>query len=48
MSAVAIAMMAVICSFVWGGFLGLLARAVRMEGTKVRERLDEHPPHPSP
>ncbi len=38
MSAVAIAMMAVICSFVWGGFLGLLVRAVRMEGAKSLDR----------
>lgn len=34
MSGVAIAVMAVICSIVWGGFVLLLSRAVRSEGRK--------------
>lgn len=48
MSALAIAMMTGICSFVWGGFLVLLVRALRKEGAKTAARIDEHPPHPSP
>lgn len=48
MSADAVAVMAVVCTFVWGGFLVLLTRAMRKEGAKERERMDEHPPHPSP
>lgn len=48
MSALAMVTMVGICGFVWGGFLVLLVRAVRMEGAKARDRLDEHPPHPSP
>lgn len=48
MSPAAIAMMVVVCSLVWGGFVALLVRAVRMEGAKATDRLDEHPPHPSP
>ncbi len=34
MSGLAILMMALICGLVWGGFLSLLARAVRSEGAK--------------
>jgi hypothetical protein len=34
MSAAAIAFMVVVCTFVWGGFLLLLTRAVRSEGRK--------------
>jgi len=34
MTGTAIVFMVVICSFVWGGFLILLARAVRSEGRK--------------
>ncbi len=34
MSGLAILMMALICGLVWGGFLLLLARAVRAEGAK--------------
>lgn len=34
MSGVATTMMAVICSFVWGGFCILLLRAVRSESRK--------------
>ncbi|HEX6200876.1 MAG TPA: MetS family NSS transporter small subunit [Thermoanaerobaculia bacterium] len=48
MSAAAVVMMLVVCSIVWGGFAVLLVRAVRMEGAKSRDRIDEHPPHPSP
>lgn len=48
MSPAAIAMMVTVCSFVWGGFTVLLVRAVRMEGAKTADRIDEHPPHPSP
>jgi len=48
MSAAAIVMMVVVCSIVWGGFAALLVRAVRMEGAKATDRIDEHPPHPSP
>lgn len=48
MNPAAITMMAVVCSFVWGGFTVLLVRAVRMEGAKATDRVDEHPPHPSP
>ena len=44
----ALAVMILICGFVWGGFLLLLTRAIRYEGAKASERLDEHPPHPSP
>ena len=29
--------MLVICGLVWGGFLGLLARAMRSEGSKSSE-----------
>ncbi len=36
MSPLAIAMMATICGFVWGGFLTLLVRALRREGSKAR------------
>lgn len=46
MSADAVAVMAVICTFVWGGFIVLLTRAMRKEGAKERERMDEPPPHP--
>jgi len=48
MNAPAIVMMVAVCGLVWGGFLVLLTRAVRMEGRKAGDRLDEHPPHPSP
>lgn len=34
MSSLGIAMMALICGFVWGGFFILLARAMRSEGRK--------------
>ena len=34
MSTLAVAMMVGICTFVWGGFLLLLSRAVRSEGRK--------------
>lgn len=34
MSATAIAFMVLVCGLVWGGFLLLLARAVRSEGRK--------------
>lgn len=36
MTATAIATMALICGFVWGGFVLLLSRAVRREGRKRR------------
>ncbi len=36
MSSLAIATMAVICGFVWGGFLTLLTRALRRESSKSR------------
>lgn len=48
MSPVALAMMIVVCGLVWGGFGVLLVRAVREEGKKASDRIDEHPPHPSP
>lgn len=48
MSAVAVAVMAAVCTFVWGGFLALVVRAARSERTKRDGRLDGHPPHPSP
>lgn len=48
MSALAVAMMVVVCGLVWGGFGVLLARAVRAEGRKTEDRIDEHPPHTSP
>jgi hypothetical protein len=34
MSGAAIAFMALICTFVWGGFILLLTRAIRSEGRK--------------
>jgi hypothetical protein len=34
MSGVAITLMILVCGFVWGGFVLLLARAVRREGEK--------------
>jgi hypothetical protein len=34
MSGSAVVFMLVVCSFVWGGFLLLLVRAVRSEGRK--------------
>lgn len=37
MDTAAIVMMVAICTFVWGGFLLLLVRAVRREGAKRRE-----------
>ena len=36
MSALAITCMLFVCSFVWGGFALLLARAVRREAAKAR------------
>lgn len=48
MSPAAWVMMALVGGFIWGGFLLLLVRAVRKEGAKTSERIDEHPPHPSP
>jgi len=36
MSSLAIGVMVLICSLIWGGFLLLLARAVRLEGVKGR------------
>jgi hypothetical protein len=47
-SALAVAMMVAVCGLVWGGFGVLLARAVREEGKKTKDRIDEHPPHTSP
>lgn len=44
MTASALAVMIVICSLIWGGFVTLLTRAVRQESGKAKE----HPPHPSP
>ena len=43
MSAPAIVMLVLVGSFVWGGFLALLVRAVRREGAKRAEG-----PGPSP
>jgi hypothetical protein len=34
MSGTAIVMMVLICGFVWGGFLTLMTRALRAEGSK--------------
>ncbi len=48
MSVAAVVMMIVVCCLIWGGFAVLLVRAVRREGVKSAERMDEHPPHPSP
>jgi hypothetical protein len=48
MSASAIVMMVGVCGIVWGGFTLMLSRAVQKEGGKVSDRIDEHPPHPSP
>jgi cytochrome c oxidase assembly factor CtaG len=48
MSTSAVVMMVVTCVLVWGGFVVLLLRAVRKEGRKASDRIDEHPPHPSP
>lgn len=48
MSPASIVMMVVVCSFVWGGFVTLLVRAIRMEGAKAADRIDEQSPHPSP
>ena len=48
MSTSALTVMIVICGFVWGGFTLLLTRAIRKEGAKASERIDEHPPHPPP
>lgn len=36
MNPLAVATMAVVCGFVWGGFLGLLTYALRQEGAKGR------------
>lgn len=47
MSVSALIVMILICGFVWGGFLWLLSRAIRKEGAKARERVDEQPPGPS-
>ena len=35
MSGLAISVMLLICTFVWGGFVFLLVRAVRCEGSKT-------------
>lgn len=48
MSSAAVVVMVAVCGLVWGGFAVLLNRAVREEGRKTRDRIDEHPPHPSP
>jgi hypothetical protein len=48
MSTSAVVMMVGVCCLIWGGFAVLLVRAVRKEGAKSAERIDEHPPHPSP
>lgn len=37
MSGPAIVFMIVVCSFIWGGFSLLLARAIRSEGRKSKE-----------
>jgi len=37
LDALAIATMAVVCGFVWGGFAVLLARAIGREGAKRRD-----------
>lgn len=48
MSPDAVAVMAVICTFVWGGFVLLLTRAVRKEGAKESARTERaHPGPPS-
>ena len=36
MSNIAVVFMVLVCGLVWGGFLGLLARAVRREDGKSR------------
>lgn len=43
MSFIAIASMVLVCGIVWGGFILLLARAVRREGVKAKESVAE--PH---
>jgi len=35
MSGIAVTMMVWVCGLVWGGFAGLLIRAVRQEGKKA-------------
>lgn len=47
MSSGAVAVMAVVCTFVWGGFVVLLTRAVRQEGAKERGRTGEGSTGPS-
>lgn len=37
MSAGAVWLMVLVCSFVWGGFVVLLVRAVSSEGAKARD-----------
>lgn len=39
MSGVAVALMVLVCGLVWGGFAGLLIRAVRQEGRKAPGQL---------
>ena len=48
MSIEAIVVMVLVCGFVWGGFVLLLVRAIREEGAKASDPIDEHPPHSSP
>ena len=38
MSAAAIAFMILVCTFVWGGFVVWLTRAIRSEGRKSGQR----------
>lgn len=47
MSGTAVAVMAVVCTFVWGGFTLLVTRAATRERAKRDERSREHPPQPS-
>lgn len=38
MTGLAVLMMVLVCGFVWGGFTGLLIRAIRREGAKGRRQ----------
>lgn len=42
MSTTAIVTMAVICSLVWGGFISLLIKALRHEGSKQADSQGAH------
>ncbi len=39
----AIVMMVIVCGIVWGGFVGLLVRAIRREGAKQHGESENRP-----